>query len=67
MKSLLDVYTDRARTMTVAGLTYAIRDIQETQATIDTAAPQHAEYARKLYAEFDAYTVELHKRQARFK
>jgi hypothetical protein len=55
-------YTARAKDMDIASLLYAIKDVTETlQAFRDreTSDP----YVAKLYAEFDAYTVEVYKRR----
>lgn len=57
--NLLTRYTERAKTMQTNELRYAINDIMATPGFKDNHDP---EYTRKLYAEFDAYTVELHKR-----
>jgi hypothetical protein len=64
--SLLATYEEQATTMTACQLEYAIKDIRKAWAANpdfeDTEGP-NAGYARKLWAEFDAYTVELQKRR----
>jgi len=57
-------YTNRAARMTIAELTYALRDVTDTLAVHrdrDVTDP----YVAKLLAEFDAYVVALHKRRDR--
>lgn len=52
-------YEARAKNMTLPELRYAMRDVLET-------LPLHQEggsYAEKLLAEFDAYSVELSRRE----
>lgn len=60
--SLLARYTARARTMSVAELTYAIGDVKETL-TIWRDRDPCEPYNSKLWAEFDAYTTEICKRR----
>lgn len=62
--SLLAKYTERSKTktMTDAMLLYAIRDVSETLDIYKDASPTEA-YPAKLWAEFDAYTVEINKRR----
>ena len=55
-------YTERAKTMTDAALIYAVRDVSETLNLYRDVEPTH-DYAAKLWAEFDAYTVELNRRR----
>jgi hypothetical protein len=59
---MLSFYEKRAKHMPCAQLLYALRDISATMA-IWRDRPLSDPYIVKLYAEFDAYTVELHKRQ----
>tara|TARA_R110000868_G_scaffold388_4_gene3154 strand:+ start:3002 stop:3190 length:189 start_codon:yes stop_codon:yes gene_type:complete len=55
-------YTARAKDMDIASLLYAIKDVTETlQAFRDRET--NDPYVAKLYAEFDAYTVEVYKRR----
>lgn len=60
--SLLAHYTARAKGLSTASLLYAIRDVSETL-QIHRDRPIDDPYVAKLYAEFDAYTVELQKRR----
>ena len=66
--SLLEKYSRQATAMTAGQLEYAIKDIRRTWVAnpdfSDTEGP-NAGYARKLWAEFDAYTVELQRRTER--
>jgi hypothetical protein len=55
-------YTARARALSIAELTYALRDLKATL-QIHRDRPLSDPYVAKLYAEFDAYSVEVHKRQ----
>jgi hypothetical protein len=55
-------YTARARALSIAELTYALRDLKATL-QIHRDRPLNDPYVAKLYAEFDAYSVEVHKRQ----
>jgi len=57
-------YTARAKNLSIAELARALRDIKET-IVIHRDRPLNDPYVAKLYAEFDAYSVELHKRQKR--
>jgi hypothetical protein len=58
----LAYYTTRAKHLDTASLLYAIRDISEAlQCHRDK--PTSDPYVAKLYAEFDAYTVEAAKRR----
>jgi hypothetical protein len=59
---MLSFYEKRAKYMTSAQLNHALRDISATMAIL-RHKPLSDPYMVKLYAEFDAYTVELHKRQ----
>jgi hypothetical protein len=59
---MLSFYEKRAKYMPSEKLLHALRDIQETMA-IYRDRPLSDPYMVKLYAEFDAYKVELHKRQ----
>lgn len=60
--STLARYEEIARTMTDGALLYAIRDVSETL-DIWKREPE-TDYTRKLWAEFDAYTVEIAARRA---
>ena len=55
-------YTARARAPSTAELIYALRDLKATL-QIHRNRPLNDPYVAKLYAEFDAYSVEVHKRQ----
>jgi len=55
-------YTAIAKKLSVAELAGALRDIKET-IVFYRDRPLNDPYVAKLYAEFDAYSVELHKRQ----
>lgn len=56
---MLAKYTERAKKMTAAELDYALRDITMTIKLHEYGT----EYSNKLYAEFDAYTVEVSQRR----
>lgn len=61
MTNQLAHYEARAIEMTDADLLYAIRDVRET---LDLWRDQiETDYTRKLWAEWDAYTVEINKRR----
>lgn len=60
--SLLVKYTEKAKGMSDAALVYSIRDVVDTMA-FHRMKPTDDPYMAKLLAEFDAYTVEQHKRQ----
>lgn len=62
--SELGHYTQRALTMDVSQLMFAIKDIKATL-EVWKDAPMTDPYVRKLWAEFDAYTVRLYKLQKR--
>lgn len=62
MSSLLAKYEAKAKTMTDYELIYAIGDIKDTSAYND-ADQYDTDYGRKIWAEYDAYTVELHRRR----
>lgn len=55
-------YTARAKTLSAAELLHALRDLKETL-QIHRDRPLSDPYVAKLYAEFDAYSVEIHKRR----
>jgi hypothetical protein len=55
-------YTARAKTLSIAELTHALRDLKETL-QIHRDRPLSDPYVAKLYAEFDAYSVEIYKRR----
>ena len=55
-------YTARAKKLSVAELAGALRDIKET-IVLHRDRPLNDPYVAKLYAEFDAYSVELAKRR----
>ena len=55
-------YEKRAKLMPIGELLHALRDIQSTLA-IWRERPLDDPYIVKLYAEFDAYSVERYKRQ----
>jgi hypothetical protein len=59
---MLSFYEKRAKHMPCAQLLHALRDIQATMA-IWRDKPLSDPYMVKLYAEFDAYSVERYKRQ----
>jgi hypothetical protein len=54
----LKYYTDRAKKMNYAELAGALADVRATLPLHD----YDSAYGRKLYAEFDAYTVEKTRR-----
>lgn len=56
---MLAKYTERAKKMTAAELDYALRDITMTIKLHEYGT----DYSNKLYAEFDAYTVEVSRRR----
>lgn len=58
---MLKHYTEQAKDMTTHALRFAVKDITET---LKLWRDVQNEYTAKLYAEFDAYTVELCKRGA---
>lgn len=60
--SLLARYTARAADMTTGALVGALADVVATLKLYREADPTVG-YAAKLWAEFDAYTVELQKRR----
>jgi hypothetical protein len=61
--SLLARYTDFAKRMSDASLIYAIADIKAAwKANADWQQTDHP-YGEKLWAEWDAYTVEIHNRR----
>ena len=55
-------YTAIAKNLSVAELARALRDIKET-IVIHRDRPLNDPYVAKLYAEFDAYSVEIYKRR----
>lgn len=57
----LAFYTRKAKTMTLDELLWAISDVTKS---LEICA-HSAEYSRKLWAEFDAYTVESHNRRVK--
>lgn len=57
--SLLAKYTEQAKGMSDQELRYALADIVETRKYHVYGTP----YSDKLYAEYDAYMVELSKRE----
>jgi hypothetical protein len=59
---MLSFYEKRAKLMPTGQLLHALRDIQATMA-IWRDKPLSDPYMVKLYAEYDACTVELYKRQ----
>ncbi len=61
-ESLLDKYTDRAAKMETGSLIYSLRDVVSTLTLYRDSDPTIG-YPAKLWAEFDAYTVELQKRR----
>jgi len=60
--SLLARYERIAKTMPIAQLFYAIYDIKEAMKA-NKEKPLNDPYVQKLFAEFDAYTVEIQKRR----
>ena len=60
--SLLAKYTERAADMETGALIYAAADVVDTLKLYREADPTVG-YAAKLWAEFDAYTVELYNRR----
>tara|TARA_R110002096_G_C14118372_1_gene680593 strand:- start:250 stop:444 length:195 start_codon:yes stop_codon:yes gene_type:complete len=63
--SMLAKYTEQAKTMSGDALTHAIDDIKACWlANEDWQEPAHP-YGAKLWAEWDAYIVELQKRRSR--
>ncbi len=60
--SLLEKFTARAAQMEIGSLIYSLRDVVSTLTLYRDADPTIG-YAAKLWAEFDAYTVELQKRR----
>ena len=61
-ESLLSKYTARATAMEIGPLIHALRDVADTLQLYREADPAEG-YAAKLWAEFDAYTVEIQKRR----
>jgi len=61
--SLLAKYEELATNMTDGSLLYAIRDITETLGIWRKDKDLNDPYIQKLYAEFDAYTVEIQSRR----
>ena len=61
-QSLLAHYTEIAKELETYNLRYAIKDIMDTL-TLHRDKPTTDPYVQKLLAEFDAYTVEVYKRQ----
>ena len=59
---MLDHYEKRAKGLTIGELLHALRDIKSTL-EIWRDRPLSDPYVAKLYAEFDAYSVETYKRQ----
>lgn len=59
-------YETRAQSMTMTELAYAIRDISDTLSVWRDCGPTYQDYINKLLAEFDAYTVEFHRRKPLF-
>lgn len=57
-------YTARAKALSIAELVHALRDLKETL-RIHRDRPLSDPYVAKLYAEFDAYSVEIHRREQR--
>ena len=64
MISLLTLYTDAATRMTAGALIYAISDIKSAWSANPEFEDGLSDYSQKLWAEWDAYTVELQKRRA---
>ncbi len=62
MTSLLATYEEKAKTMDTHSLIFALDDIRETLPLWRDEPAEHP-YQRKLYAEWDAYVVELQKRR----
>lgn len=60
--SLLAHYTATAKNLSTSTLIFALRDVTDTLA-IYRDHPLNHPYVAKLFAEFDAYTVELAKRR----
>lgn len=61
--SLLKHYTEVAPKMSDDSLAYAIQDIKACWAANAEFEAGKTEYSKKLWAEWDAYTVELQKRR----
>lgn len=61
--SKLAQYEAIAKTKTVDELRFAIADIKETWKVNPDFADVETDYGQKLWAEWDAYTVELQKRE----
>jgi hypothetical protein len=59
---MLSFYEKRAKLLPTGQLLHALRDIQATLA-IWQNRPLSDPYIAKLYAEYDAYSVERYKRQ----
>lgn len=59
--SQLAHYEKRAKAMTDDNLLFALRDISETLGIFN--GEENDDYTRKLWAEWDAYIVELQKRR----
>lgn len=57
----LEYYEARAKQMPIEQLLHAIRDVKETLEIWKSESLWHP-YVQKLYAEFDAYTVERNRR-----
>jgi hypothetical protein len=58
----LAYYTARAKNLSTSTLLFALRDVTDTIA-IYRDRPLNDPYVAKLFAEFDAYIVELAKRR----
>lgn len=54
-------YEEKAKTLSTVALRYSLDDVKATLA-LWKDEPMENPYVRKLYAEFDAYTVELYRR-----
>lgn len=66
MSSLLSRYSQKAKTMSTGELLFALHDIRQTLPNYLDCNPSEG-YAAKLYAEKDAYSVELLKRNRKVK
>tara|TARA_R110000787_G_scaffold208488_1_gene318408 strand:- start:148 stop:348 length:201 start_codon:yes stop_codon:yes gene_type:complete len=64
MISLLGKYTAIAETMSSAALLYAIGDIKSAWRANPEFEAGVSDYSKKLWAEWDAYTVEMQHRRA---
>ena len=56
-------YEKAAKTMTTDALRFAIADIKKSWAACPEFEAGFSQYSQKLWAEWDAYIVEIHNRE----